>query len=170
MTLATTINSGLMQPPQKNKYQAYASATQTLGKTKQIVLLYDGLIRFLQQAKTAISENRIEDRFNLLIKASQLISGLQACLDFEQGGDIAKILYNFYASIDSRIFSVHRSNSIETCDEVLAEIKQMRDAWAQIDSEMVAQEAKNLAAAEPASPEIISSEPVTLEQGVAFSA
>ena len=89
---------------QKQKYQAYAAATQTVAKTKQVVMLYDGVIRFLQQAKEAISEKRIEDRYNLLIKASAIISGLQSCLDFEKGGDIAKVLYNFYVNIDGRIF------------------------------------------------------------------
>jgi flagellar secretion chaperone FliS len=117
----------------RNKYQAYAAATQTVAKTKQIVLLYDGVIRFLQQAKEAIRAKRYEERYNLLIKASEVVSGLQGCLDFENGGEIARILYNFYASIDSRLFSIHHSNSIETCDELIAELKQMRDVWHEID-------------------------------------
>lgn len=122
-----------MSSEQKNKYQAYAAATQTVARTKQIVLLYDGVIRFLKQAKEAIEEGRIEDRYKLLIKASEVIGGLQACLDFENGGNIANILYSFYASIDGRIFSVHRTNSIDTCDQLIAELKKMRDVWVEID-------------------------------------
>lgn len=117
----------------RQKYQAYASATQTVAKTKQVVLLYDATIRYLQQVKEAIAEKRIEDRYTLLIKASEIIFGLQSCLDFENGRDIARILYNFYSSIDSRMFSIHRTNSIETCDEIIAELKQMRDVWQEID-------------------------------------
>lgn len=155
---------------EKQKYQAYAAATQTLAKTRQIVLLYDGLIRFLQQAKTAIQENRIEDRFNLLIKASEVISGLQACLDFERGGDIAKVLYSFYASIDSRIFSIHRSASAAACDEVIAEIKQMRDAWHEIDQDMAAKDAASLPATPVESEPEPEASPLPIEQGVTFSA
>lgn len=118
---------------QKQKYQAYVTATQTVAKTKQIVMLYDGIIRFVQQAKEAIREKRIEDRYNMLIKATDIIGGLQACLDFENGGEIAKVLYSFYASAEGRLFSVHRSNSVETCDEVIADLKQMRDVWQEID-------------------------------------
>jgi flagellar secretion chaperone FliS len=117
----------------RSKYQAYAAATQTVAKTKQIVLLYDGVIRFLQQAKEAIRAKRYEERYQLLIKASEVVSGLQGCLDFENGGSIARLLYNFYSSIDSRLFAIHHSNSIETCDELIAEIKQMRDVWHEID-------------------------------------
>ena len=151
---------------EKNYYKAYANATQTLAKTRQIVLLYDGLIRFVQQAKTAIENKRIEERFNLLIKASEVISGLQACLDFEKGGEVAKILYSFYASIDSRIYSIHRTNSLETCDEVIAELRQMREAWAEIDQNSSAQEA----AAAPAAPAPSPAGQPPAEQHITFSA
>lgn len=122
-----------MSISQKQKYYAYANATQTVARTRQIVLLYDGVIRFLQQAKDAINENRVEDRYNLLIKASEVINGLQNCLDFENGGDMARVLYGFYGSIDARIFSIHRNKSLDTCDEVIRDIKQMRDVWDEID-------------------------------------
>jgi len=121
----------------KNKYQAYAAATQTVAKTRQIVILYDGAIRFLQQAKEAIHERRIEDRYHLLIRASGIINGLQSCLDFEQGGSVAKVLYQFYASLDTRLFSIHHSGSSESCDEIIADLKQMRDVWHEIDESLV---------------------------------
>lgn len=118
---------------EKNKYQAYATATQTVAPVRQIILLYEGTIRLVQQAKEAIAEKRIEDRYNLLIKASELIGGLQGCLDFDNGGEIAKILYSYYSSIDARLFAIHRTNSTEDCDGIIADLKQMRDAWNEID-------------------------------------
>ncbi len=118
---------------EKQKYQAYATATQTVAPVRQIVLLYDGTIRLVQQAKEAITEKRIEDRYNLLIKASELVGGLQGCLDFDNGGEIAKILYSYYSAIESRLFAIHRTNSTEDCDDVIADLKQMRDAWNEID-------------------------------------
>lgn len=136
---------------QKQKYQAYAVATQTVAKTKQIVMLYDGAIRFVQQAKEAIREKRIEDRYNLLLKASDIIVGLQSCLDFENGGEIAKILYNFYSSIDNRMFTIHRTNSMDACDEIIADLKQMRDVWHSIDESEAGANANSNTAA-PASP------------------
>jgi flagellar protein FliS len=118
---------------QKHQYQAYVAATHTVGKTQQIIMLYDGVIRLVQQAKEAITEKRIEDRYNLLVKASSIIHGLQGCLDFESGQEIANVLYRFYSSVDSKLFSVHRDNSIETCDDIINDLKQMREAWVSID-------------------------------------
>lgn len=117
----------------KQKYKAYAAATQTVAGTRQIVMLYDGAIRFILQAKEAIRERRFEDRYNLLVKASSVINGLQNCLDFEKGGKVAKILYQYYSAIDLRLFSIQHSNSVEQCDAVLADLRQMRDVWQEID-------------------------------------
>ncbi len=118
---------------EKQKYQAYAAATQTVAPSRQIVMLYDGIIRCVQKARDAIVERRIEDRYNLLLKASELIGGLQACLDFEKGGDIANILYSYYAGIDARVFTIHRTNDVNECEAIIADLKQMRDAWEEID-------------------------------------
>lgn len=154
-----------MESIEKQKYQAYAAATQTVARTKQIVMLYDGVIRFLQHARDAIRENRIEDRYRMLTKASEVLMGLQGCLDFENGGNIAKILYSFYSTIDSRIFSIHRSSSIETCDEIIAEMKKMREVWHEIDT---SSSSGNMAGSEPSAP--TPPDPHTPEQGVTLSA
>lgn len=122
----------------KQKYQAYAAATQTVARTRQIVMLYDGAIRYIQQAKEAIRAGRIEERYHLLVRASDIIAGLQGCLDFENGGDIARTLYQFYAALDGRLFSVHRTASLDTCDGIIADLKQMRDVWQEIDKSISA--------------------------------
>lgn len=140
----------------KTQYQAYLSANQTVAKTQQIVMLYDGVIRLVQQAKEAICERRIEDRFNLLSKASNIIHGLQGCLDFENGKEIAGVLYSFYSSVDNRIFSIHRDNSTTTCDEIIKDLKQMRDAWQAVDEKMLSEEAPVTPPAEEIVPEAAS--------------
>jgi flagellar protein FliS len=121
--------------PQSSKYQAYSLATRTVAKTRQVVMLYDGTIRFIQQAKTAITEKRIEDRFHLLTKASKVICGLQNSIDFENGGDIAMVLHRFYMDMSVRILSVNfkREGGEEMCDTLIEELKQMRDVWHNID-------------------------------------
>lgn len=126
-----------MTPDKMAQFQAYNMASRTLAKTRQVVMLYDGAIRFLQQAIEAIKEKRIEDKYNLLVKTSDIIIGLQGCIDFEKGGDVAPVLFEFYSSIDTRILSIHHTNNIETCEKIIAELKEMRDTWDQIDRELV---------------------------------
>ncbi len=116
-----------------NAYQAYAAATQTVAKTRQIVMLYDGAIRCVQQAMEAMRDKHIEERFKLLTKATDIISALQGCLDFEQGGQVAPILFQFYRSVESRLFTVQHTNSMDICEQVVQDLKQMRDVWDEID-------------------------------------
>lgn len=119
----------------REMYQAYAAATQTVASTRQIVMLYDGAIRNLQQAKDAIQARQIEERFKRLVKASEIIFGLQGSLNFEEGGEVATLLYNYYSSLDSRIFALHHSNDAAACEEVIEDLRNMRSVWDTIDRE-----------------------------------
>lgn len=114
-------------------YQAYTRASHTVGKTRQVVMLYDGAIRFIQQAIEAIGKKDYETRYNKLSRATEIIIGLQACLDFEKGGPQAQALYSFYAGIESRLYPIHRSNDVKECEAIIAQLKEMRDVWDRID-------------------------------------
>jgi flagellar protein FliS len=128
----------------KQAYQAYSLATQTAPKTRQVVMLYDGVIRFIKQAQFAISEKRIEDRFNLLLKASKIITGLQTSLDFDTGGEVTQMahtLHRFYTGMNVRILSVNFCRDpIEgknQCETLIDELQQMRAVWDNIDRNIV---------------------------------
>ncbi|MEI7668848.1 MAG: flagellar export chaperone FliS [Pseudomonadota bacterium] len=127
-----------MSPYQKNQYQAYSSAIRTVAKTRQVVMLYDTAIKFLKQTGIAISEQLIEDRFNLSKKASEIMIGLQSSIDFDNGGEIANILHDFYTNITRRIIALNynkdKSESERECNDLIEELKQMREVWENIDS------------------------------------
>lgn len=126
-----------------NRYKAYNKAAHTVAKTRQVVMLYDGIVRFLAQSKEAMEGNAIERRFKTLSRASEIIAGLQACLDFEAGGDTAHVLSEFYSSIDMRIMQLHRTNDAAECQKVIDELKQMREVWNNIDHGNKPQGAEN---------------------------
>ena len=124
--------------------------------TANSILVVSFATEQMQQGKDAITQKRIEDRYHLLIKASAIISGLQACLDFENGGHIAKVLYNFYSDVGGRIFSIHRTNSLQTCDEVIADVKKMRDVWHEIDQSAATADSEEPPVAEHAAEKLAS--------------
>jgi len=118
----------------KNQYSAYGMASETVSKTRQVVMLYEGIIKFVMKARSAIEEKRIEDRFNNLQRACKIILGLQAGLDFENGGEIAHILNNFYTTMDLRVLALNQSNSLDECDNIIEDFKKMRDAWEEVNN------------------------------------
>ncbi len=113
--------------------KAYVNAQHTVQKSRQVVMLYDGAIRFAKQAKEAIEQKKIEERYNLLVRVSDIMQGLQSCLDFENGGEAAVSLYDFYSSIYARIIDIQRSNDAVMCESLIADLKKMRDFWDVID-------------------------------------
>jgi flagellar protein FliS len=115
---------------------SYQNARTTLQKTRQIVLLYDAAIRFVQQAKQAVEARDFETRYERLQKVSNILSGLHASLDYDNGGEISVVLSSFYTGLDLKVISVNRTNNIEDCDYIIDELKNMRDSWEKIDLAM----------------------------------
>lgn len=111
---------------------AYRAAAETVSPAVAIVMLYDGAIQRLALAKCAIIDSRIEDRFNLVNKATAIIHGLQSQLDFGAGGEIAEMLNGYYNYILHRMNQINISNDSAICDEIIERLREMRASWALI--------------------------------------
>ncbi len=110
-------------------YQAASKMTTSLGA---VVLLYDGMIKEVGRAKTAIDEGRIEDRFNATQKACKILLGLQSHLDFEKGGDVSLMLDQFYHTVFRDLQQVNMKNSASACEEVIRALTEVRTSWAEL--------------------------------------
>lgn len=115
-------------------HHAYARTSHLVRKTKQVVMLYDGAIRSVKQARAAIENGDIQARYNALVNACDIIAGLQVSLDFERGGEITKLLYDYYAGLDMRLMSLHQKQDLAMCDLCISHLTMMRDAWEDVDS------------------------------------
>jgi flagellar secretion chaperone FliS len=111
---------------------AYRSAAETHPPARQIVMLHDGAIQRIEEAKAAIAARRIEARFNLVMKAHAIIGALQSCLDFDQGGEVAPLLDRFYGYVLGRLTLINLRDDPAICDELVRLLRQMRDSWAEI--------------------------------------
>jgi len=116
----------------KKQCSAYGVARETLDKTRQVVMLYDGMIKFTMQARHAIEENQIAERFNALDRAYKILIGLQSSLDFDKGERIAAMLFGFYLNMSIRLMALNQSRSVKDCDEIIQDMKTMRDAWEKV--------------------------------------
>lgn len=124
------------QQPAQNAISAgaYSYASLNVTKTRQLVMVYEGLIASILQARKAIEEENPEARFNHLQKACTIVISLQAALDHERAKQISEMLDNFYFSVDARLMRLNRSPNVAELDRVLAEVRTMRDAWVEVDA------------------------------------
>ncbi len=116
---------------------------------EQVLMLYDGVVKFVMQAREAIERGDIEARSNANRRAMEIVAYLLDMVNPETGGDAAKALFGIYTGTMKRLMQVDFQNSTEICDEVVANVRNLRAAMAQ------ALAAQN--AAKPASGNVVAS-------------
>ena len=104
---------------------------QTSSPEKLVLLLYDGAIKFLNQAILKIEEKNVEESHQLLIKVQKIIRELMCSLNLETG-KLAANWYNLYDYMYERVVEANLNKDIEPIQEVLELINPLREAWAQI--------------------------------------
>lgn len=131
---------------------AYANASQMVTPIGAVILLYERAMQSALAARQAIVDGRVEDRFNHTQKVGQIVTALQGNLDFENGGDIAPMLHNFYNTIFRRLQEANLRNDVKIMDDVILALNNMRQSWVQVGERMGGAAPSAPRAAEPARP------------------
>lgn len=129
---------------------AYGQAEETIPPAKQIVMLYDGVLRHIANARSAVLERRINDRFMAVQKATLILEALQSCLDHDNGGDIAPQLDRLYNHYIFRLQAINVEDDPAICDQLAAQIGELRESWATLAKSGTAQPAPETTSAAPA--------------------
>jgi flagellar secretion chaperone FliS len=115
-------------------YQAQAVLTTNPGNL--VLMLYDGAIRFMNQAiddDTHPDEAvRIQKMHTSIVKAQNILVELRANLDFNAGGDYARELDRLYDYYIRRLMKANLGKTTEPLHEVVGLIGQLRSGWAEM--------------------------------------
>jgi len=104
---------------------------QTASREQLVLMLYDGAIRFSEQAKDRISSNDLEGAHGLLIKAQNIVLELLYALDRKTGGEVAENLASLYTYCYNRLVEANVHHTPEKIDESNSILRGLREAWAQ---------------------------------------
>lgn len=128
-----------MTPQGIQSYQR--TSIGTADRRKIIALLYEGVIRNLNQAITAIESGDAET-FSLRInKALDIVNFLSASLDHAKGGDISRNLQNLYDYCRDIVNQANIGGETEPLREAIGLIDTILDGWKQIANSPEAAEA-----------------------------
>jgi flagellar protein FliS len=94
-----------------------------------VVMLYDGAIRFIGDARDAIEHRDIARRGHSISRALAIISELQSSLDMKAGGDIASSLDALYNFVRDRLVDGSMRQDVRSLDEALRVLKTLREGW-----------------------------------------
>lgn len=118
----------------RNPWKAYRQvATQTAPPGQLVLMLYDGAIRFLERALTGFDLTDPGERNltinNNLNRAMDIVRELNVCLDTEAGGQLASTLRDLYSYMERRLLESNLKKHRAGADEVVGQLKELRDAW-----------------------------------------
>jgi flagellar protein FliS len=119
-----------------NAAQAYArigleTGVAAASPQRLIVMLYDGALAALADARGHMLEGRTAQKGRALGKAISIVDeGLKAALDTTQGGPIARQLMELYDYIGHRLLLANLRNDVALLDEASRLLSELRAAWA----------------------------------------
>ncbi|TCO76450.1 flagellar export chaperone FliS [Marinisporobacter balticus] len=112
----------------KNPYEKYQNNAIMAARPEELTLmLYNGAIKFINQAKLFMDEKNIQKSHNVLMRAQEIIAELNATLNMKY--DISKNLRSMYEYILNRLMEANMKKDTTILDEVLEYVTELRDAW-----------------------------------------
>jgi len=115
-----------------NPYQAreyLKTKVQTASKEQIILMLFDGVLRFCEQGKTAIIAKEIENSHNALVRAQAIILELVYALNHKEGGEIAGNLAQLYSYSLQQLIQANMLKETEPIDVVQHIFRDIREGW-----------------------------------------
>jgi flagellar protein FliS len=97
-----------------------------------VVMLYDGALRFLNDARDAHQAKDLIRRGCAVSRAMAIVAELQNTLNLREGGAVGAELDRLYTYISGRLVAVNATGDAAALDEVSKLLTTVRDAWQQI--------------------------------------
>jgi flagellar secretion chaperone FliS len=110
----------------------YQVEVNTSNGLKLVVMLYEGAIRFLTQARISIECNNLTAKATEVDRALAILGELQSTLRLEEGGEIALSLNRIYAYMMERIIEASSRLDVRPLDEVIKLLRILNSAWTEI--------------------------------------
>lgn len=107
----------------------------TYSPEQLISLLFDkGCLLIRQSVESLKSEDK--NTFNdSSTHAMQIILSLRGVLDMENGGELAKSLYESYTAIAASLFKAKSDENIDSLNTLYEALSELRDAWKIVSSQ-----------------------------------
>lgn len=121
--------------PMPNALDSYRRVSmQTAPPGHLVLMLFEGVTRFLEQALTGFSKDDPAEFHgtisNNVLRAQEIIRELDRCLNLAAGGELALQLRRLYDYFDHRLMESNLLKDERGIREVIQRISSLRNAWA----------------------------------------
>lgn len=114
-----------------NPYQSYKqNSVNTASPGELTLMLYNGCLKFIHQAKKSISEKNIQDKNNSILRAQDIIRELMVTINLDI--EVGKQMMSMYDYMLRRLVEANIKNDLEILNEVEGLVTEFRDTWKQV--------------------------------------
>jgi len=115
----------------KNPYQTYTNNAVTTASPGELTLmLYNGCLKFINQARKAIASKDIEAKNTNIQKAQAIIQELMVTLNMEVA--VSESLLSLYDYLNRRLTEANIKNDAAILEEVEGFVTEFRDTWKEV--------------------------------------
>jgi flagellar protein FliS len=100
-----------------------------------VIMMYDGALKFMEAGKHAIAHQDLPRQNDQLQKAQKVVLELMACIDQDQGGDVARNLISLYTYVLNELVKANCEDSAEPVERCIKIFSELRDSWVQIEAQ-----------------------------------
>ena len=93
------------------------------------MMLYDGAIRFGEQARVALRDKKYEESHTLITKVQRILSELTGSLKHAAFPDLCGKLASLYAYAYRQLIEANMGHKMESLDEALKILRFQRETW-----------------------------------------
>ncbi|MFZ5629915.1 MAG: flagellar export chaperone FliS [Spirochaetota bacterium] len=114
------------------EYQA--NSVGTADQKQLIIMLYEGVLRFVSAAESNMASFKTYDKANSnILRAQDIFTELMVSLNLEQGGEIAQNLFNLYAYCKTQLLEANVQKKVELLKPVKKITTELLEAWKQVE-------------------------------------
>ena len=106
------------------------NAVMTAGPEQLQLMLYDGAIRFASQAREAIEKKEIENSFNLLTRAQNIVREMENGLRHEVSPELCSQMASLYRFVFGKLVDANVNKDVQAVDDALKVLRHQRETWA----------------------------------------
>lgn len=107
----------------------HRTAIQTSDPLQLIIMCYDGAINDLRQAKELHERSEMNEAYQRIRHAQDIITELLVGLDYERGGNIARNLNRLYNFVLRQLIGINSRGNTSIYDDLVKILSNLKDAW-----------------------------------------
>ena len=118
-----------------NPYNVYKQNSVNMASSQQLLLmLLDGAVKYTKIARLAILNKDIPRAHKELVRVQDIF--LELMITMDKNTSYMEDLYNLYDFIKNELAKANLRKDINTIDEVLPLIEEIRDMWYEVDKKI----------------------------------